>query len=159
MGEEDVPPELRDVVAELLYHAQTIEWLLRVVLSDVNEAADSLVRPNGFRFKTRIDDLRPVPLGNLVKLYAAHSETNWLVQRLRDFVKVRNGMAHTAFIWGFFNRGKPADIKQAVDKTREHISEAKELVHALTIESARSLDLRTGRPVGPPPPDDRTKDT
>ena len=155
MAEEEIPPEFRSAIAELLFQSQSIEWLLRVILSDINEAADDWVRTRAFRFKTRVDDLTNVPLGNLVKLYAFHSETDWLVKRLRQFVKVRNYMAHVAFIWVSINKERLEDITSALRKTNENIVEAKRLVEALTKESMRTYELKTGRPISAAPVDIR----
>ena len=58
MGADEVPADYREAVAQVLYHAQTIEWLLRAYLSDLNEAADRLLRHRWVRFKTRSDHMR-----------------------------------------------------------------------------------------------------
>lgn len=141
-AEHEVPPEFRDAVAELLYHSQTIEALLRVYLSDINEAADTLLRSAAIRFKHRFDDFG-MPLGRLVDLFEAHSDNDEVVRRLRAFTEHRNTAAHVAFVWGFVNREKPEEVAAMVEKVRAHCVEAKALVELATRETLTTYQLRT----------------
>lgn len=140
--EHDVPPDFRDAVAELLYHSQMIETLLRVYLSDINEAADIALAAEGVRFKHRFDDLG-MPLGRLVDMFDAHSDNGELVRRLRAFTEHRNSAAHVAYVWGFVNREKPAAVAAMLEKVRAHCDEASDLVGLVTRETVTTYQLKT----------------
>ena len=139
---EDVPPEFREAVAELLYHSQMIEALLRVYLSDVNEAADLVLQREGVRFKSRERDFQK-PLRQLVRLFESHSDNHDLIRRLQSFVEHRNTAAHTAYVWGFVNRERPEQVAGALKKVRTHCAEGRALVEAITVEVVKTHELKT----------------
>jgi hypothetical protein len=141
-SEHEVPPDFRDAVSELLYHSQMIEGLLRAYLSDVNEAADALLRDDGIRFKARAKDFQR-PLSHLVRAFARHSDNVELLRRLKALEEHRNTAAHTAFLWAFVNRDKPELIAETLEKVRAHCAEARALVHLLTLETMNSYRLKT----------------
>jgi len=145
VGEPDheVPLEFRDAVAELLYHSQMIEALLRVYLADINEAADILLHREGVRFKHRVDAFGKRPLGQLVDQFEAHSDNDDVVRRLRAFAQHRNAAAHTAYAWAFVNRGKPENVAVALEYVRSHCVEGRALVELVTLETIKTYQLKT----------------
>ena len=145
--DHEVPPEFRNAVSELLYHAQMVEGLLKAYLADVSEAADEHFRPKGVRFKSPEKELTKATLGRLVRHYGSHSDVDWLFARLSKFVQFRNTAAHTAFLWGFVHGKSPERVSDALSQVREQIKEARILVHAMTIETLRSYELKTGHPL------------
>jgi hypothetical protein len=152
----ELPLDLRNVISELLYHSQMLEYLLRAYLSDLNEAADEWARQNRFRFRTRSDTLKRETLGRLVNLYALHSDVEWLVRDLKAFVSIRNSVAHTAFVWAFVHRDKDDSVAEAITRVNEHIATARKLVHAMTLESVRAYELKTrSASIGAPPSEPR----
>jgi hypothetical protein len=137
-----VPPDFRDAVAELLYHSQMLESLLRVYLSDVNEIADLLLQGEGVRFKNRTDAFE-VPLGRLVDLFEAHSDNADLVKRLRSFIPERNTAAHIAYVWGFVNNDRTDKVVAELGKVRKHCGVTRGLVEAMTAETIKTYGLKT----------------
>jgi len=141
-AEHEVPPDFRDAVSELLYQSQMVEWLLRVYLSDINEAADTLLGGEGVRFKPRIKDFRKRTLGWLVERFAAHSDNDDLTGRLRSFVRHRNSAAHTAYAWAFVNREATESVAATLEKVRAHCIEGRALVEAVTRETMKTYQLK-----------------
>ena len=141
--EYEVPPEFRDAVAELLYHSQMIEALLRVYLTDINEAADVLLHLEGVRFKAGEKVFRRRTLGQLVKMFELHSDNAELIGRLGAFAEHRNTAAHTAYVWSFVNSGQPELVAAELAKVREHCVEGRTLVELVTVEVIKAFELKT----------------
>ena len=144
MAEDEVPAGLRDAVAELLFQSQMLEWMMRVYLSEVNRLADEAFGAKGIRFKSGVKHFEKHTLGRLVDLFAAHTDDDGLVQRLRDFTKHRNDAAHNYFVAGWIHRESPDVIAGGLATIRDHVEEAKALVHVMTLASARVFEPKSG---------------
>jgi len=154
MSDSAITKAFRDAVGELLYHSQMIEWLLRAYLDDLGTVPTGFIPPRGFRLKKHPPKFDKATLGRLIGFYEDHSDVNWLVQKLNDFLDIRNDAAHTAYVWAFVHEEEPEVVAQALIRLLEHIEEAKWIVHALTLESRRAYELKHGPPVSPPPEDE-----
>lgn len=143
MAEPELPKEFRDAVADVLHHAQVIEWMLRVVLSDMNEAADLALSGKGIRFKMRVPHLENRhTLGSLVERYAMHSDNGDLVKRLRAFTGHRNKAAHVYFVAGWYHRHDAETLARGLAQVNEHVAEGKALVGLVTVESVRVYEVK-----------------
>jgi hypothetical protein len=133
-----VPPAYRDAVAELLYHSQMIEAVLRVYLMDVYSAANTALHRYGMRFDVPDKYLNKKALGQLVELFSHHTTNDDLVKRLRAFIEHRNRAAHTAYVWGMVHGANRESIADAIEKTMVRINEASALLSEVIKETAKS---------------------
>ena len=134
----EVPAAYREAVAELLYHSQIIEALLRVYLSDVYEASDTALHRYGLRFEIPDQYLQKKALGQLVELFSHHTTDDALVKRLRSFIEHRNRAAHTAFVCGEVHGKDPETLAKALEKNRGRIEEVSGLVDEMAKQMAMS---------------------